>query len=69
MTSFTELNIENFDTSKCTEFHFMFAGCKNLQKINSKNFNTENANFLCFMFQNCESLTELDLSILKLKKQ
>ena len=44
--SLSSLNLEHFDTSKCTSFAGMFYNCKNLTDLKINNFDTSNATTL-----------------------
>ncbi|MBO6145563.1 MAG: BspA family leucine-rich repeat surface protein [Bacilli bacterium] len=55
-----ELN--QIDTSKVTNMHWMFLDCSSLTSLNLSNFNTSNVTNMVYMFGNCSSLTSLNLS-------
>lgn len=51
------INLFNWDTSSCTNFTKMFAGCKDLIEVKGiENFNTKNVTSMAGMFANCENL-------------
>ncbi len=56
-----ELDLSNFDTSKCTSFEGMFASCENLKNLDLTSFNTENVTSMEEMFSQSAFVT-LDLS-------
>ena len=57
-----EINMYNFDASKCTSMTSMFSACKALTSLNLSNFITSSAESMNWMFRNCLSLTSLNLS-------
>ena len=58
----TSLDISFFDTSKITDFSYLFYGCTNLKSINLLNFDTSSAqDFECLFYQ-CHNLVSLDLT-------
>ena len=56
------INLNNFDTSICTDMTGMFAGCSSLVSIDLNNFLISSAINIGQMFRGCSSLTSLDLS-------
>ena len=56
------INLNNFDTSICTDMTAMFRGCTSLISIDLTNFQISSATHLGQMFRECSSLTSLDLS-------
>ena len=56
------IDLNNFDTSSCTEMTAMFRGCSSLISINFNNFIVLRATLIGQMFYGCSSLTSLDLS-------
>ena len=63
-TYLTDLNLDNWDTSKVKDMSYMFSSCESLSYINlnNENFDTRNVIFMNGMFQYCYSLTSLDIS-------
>ena len=58
-----EVDLTNFDISKITNMAYMFAGCKNLEKITFGNtYKTLLVTSIKFMFNECNNLISLDLS-------
>ena len=62
LTSITEINFDNFDTSNATNMSYIFKGCRALTTLDVSNFNTSAVINMCGMFSNCVSLTTLDIS-------
>ena len=58
----TEINFNNFDTSKVTSMSAMFCGCQSLTSLDLYSFDTSQVTNMLWMFYNCLSLTSLDLS-------
>ena len=58
----------NFDTSKVTCMHHMFAGCILLESLDLSSFNTEEVTNMDYMFYKCQSLQELELSHFNMAK-
>ena len=57
------LNLSNFDTSKVTDFSYMFNNCNKLKEIKGvENFKTNEVTNMKAMFQSCYELEKLDLS-------
>ena len=56
------INLNNFDTSSCTEMTAMFRGCTSLVSIELNNFVISRATLIGQMFRGCSSLISLDLS-------
>lgn len=58
-----EINdIENLDTSECTDMSQMFYGCKALTSLDVSHFDTKNVESMYSMFCNCRNLISLDVS-------
>ena len=57
-----EIDLSNFNSSKCTSMFSMFKDCSNLEKINFGKYNTISVENMEFMFYGCSKLTSLDLS-------
>ena len=55
-------DLENLDTSKVTDFSYMFFDCSSVKKLDLSNFDTRNAVSFSRMFKECSSLTSIDLS-------
>jgi len=62
VNNLTEVDLSNFDTSKCTTFSNMFYNCSSLKKLNLKNLNTSQGKDFSNMFGNCHNLAEIDVS-------
>ena len=58
----TEINFNNFDTSKVTSMSAMFCGCQSLTSLDLYSFDTSQVTNMLWMLYNCLSLTSLDLS-------
>ena len=58
----TEINFNNFDTSKVTSMSAMFCGCQSLTSLDLYSFDTSQVTNMLWMFYNCLSLTSLNLS-------
>ena len=61
-TNLTELNVSNFNTSKCTNFEHIFGYCEKLTKLDLSKWDTSNVTRMSQLFYSCESLQELDVS-------
>ena len=58
-----EMNFTDFDATKCSQFTFMFVGCKSLISLDLSGLITSNyLKNLANMFENCISLISLNLS-------
>ena len=55
-------NIENLNTSACTEMIYMFFNCTSLTSLNVSNWDTSTCTDMSYMFADCSSLTSLDVS-------
>ena len=55
-------NMENLNTSACTEMINMFRGCTLLTSLDVSNWDTSACTKMSYMFANCKSLTSLDVS-------
>ena len=55
-------NIQNLNTSECTDMSFMFEYCESFTTLDVSNFDTGKVTDMYAMFNNCTSLTTLDLS-------
>ena len=62
VSSATEIDLSNFDTSKVTTMRSMFADCINVKYINFTNVITSLVTDMTNMFSGCSSLTSIDLS-------
>lgn len=60
----TEINLNNFYSSDCTNFGGMFTGCSSLKKIELVNLDIGKGESLNSMFNACTSIIDLDLSVL-----
>lgn len=63
------LFIDSFDTSKFTDFSYMFKNCKFLRSTGFENWDVSNGENFESMFENYSNLEELDLSKWKFKKK
>ena len=61
-SSFTNINLSNFNTQNVINMNNMFSFCSSLTNINLSNFNTQNVNNMESMFYECSSLTNINLS-------
>ena len=61
-SSFTKIDLTNFNTDNITNINGLFSGCSSLTNINLSNFNTNNVTNMGFMFRRCSSLTNINLS-------
>ena len=62
-TNLTEIkNMENLDTSECTDMYAIFYNCYSLTTLDVSNFDTSNVTDMYHMFYSCTSLTTLDVS-------
>ena len=61
-TKLSSNDILFFDTSKITDFSFMFFGCTSLTSIDITNFQTMNVINMSFMFYNCSKISSIDIS-------
>ena len=59
---FSDINLDNFNTSKVTDMSFMFARNTNLVRLSLTKFDTSNVTKMSSMFEGCTKLQELDLS-------
>ena len=57
-----EIDLSNFDFSKCKSMHYMFWGCRELKKIIFGNINTSLVENMESLFSNCIQLLSLDLT-------
>ena len=55
-------NIDNLNTSACTEMVCMFYNCESLTSLDVSNWNTSKCTDMLAMFVDCSSLTSLDAS-------
>ena len=55
-------NIQNLDTSECTNMDDMFCGCRSLTSLNLNHFDTSNVISMDGMFEQCTSLISLEIS-------
>ena len=62
MSSLTNIEFDNFDTSFVTNMSSMFAYSYNITELDISSFDTSNVTDMSWMFYNCSSLTQLDLS-------
>ena len=62
LSSLTDINLKEFDTSEIRSMGGMFRDCSSLQSLDLSNFDTTRVNRMSSMFQNCKSLRSLDLS-------
>lgn len=61
-SNLTEIkNIENLDTSICTNMSFMFSGCTSLTTLSLNDFDTKKVIDMQWMFADCKNLTTLSL--------
>lgn len=68
-TKLNYLNLNFFDTNKCTTFVSMFDGCSTLKTLTfGSEFKTSNASSMDRMFNNCSSLQELNLEPFSIMK-
>ena len=58
----TEINFNNFDTSKVTNMFAMFCNCASLISLDLHTFDTSQVTDMGWMFNGCLLLTSLDLS-------
>ena len=59
----TEINnMENLNTSACTEMIEMFYGCSSLTSLDVSHWNTSACTYMAAMFSRCSALTSLDAS-------
>ena len=61
-SSFTNINLSNFNTNNVIDMGYMFFGCSSLTNINLSNFNTNNVTDMHSMFSRCSSLSNINLS-------
>ena len=61
-TTFTSLDVSNFDTSKVTDMSLMFSNSTKLTSIDVSNFDTSNVTKMNMMFWGCRIITSLDVS-------
>lgn len=54
-------NIENLNTSACTNMEQMFGNCKHLKTSDFSSFDTSNVTNMSYMFAGCSVLTDLNL--------
>ena len=55
------INFQNLDTSDCTDFSFMFYGCRLLQDLKGlQNWNVSNGINFSGMFEHCKSLQNIN---------
>ena len=62
VSSVTEIDLSNFDTSKVTTMRSMFDNCINVKYINFTNVITSSVTDMTNMFSGCSSLTSIDFS-------
>ena len=62
LSSITEIDLSNFDTSRVTVMAFMFNDCINLEKVIFGNIKTSKAENMYGLFNNCIRLISVDLS-------
>lgn len=60
-SSLEELDLSNWDVSKCTRFYYTFTDC-GIKKLNVSTWKTDSLTSLYDCFYGCSNLTELDLS-------
>ena len=60
--SLEEVDVSEWDTSRCVGMASVFAGCKKLKKIDVSKWNTSNAVHMESMFKTCENLKKIDVS-------
>lgn len=60
--AFTEIDLNNLDTSEVTDMSNMLFTCNNMTKINISNWKTTKVTSMSTTFGNCTRLTTLDLS-------
>ena len=60
--SLEEVDVSEWDTSRCVGMAGVFAGCKKLKKIDVSKWNTSNAVHMESMFRTCENLKKIDVS-------
>ena len=62
LSSLTDINLKDVDTSELRSMSNMFQDCSSLQSLDLSNFNTSNVRYMDYMFYGCTSLRLLDLS-------
>lgn len=62
MENLVDIDINNLDTSICTDMSYMFAYCSSLISIDLRNFNTTNVTDMLGVFAYCSSLSSIDVS-------
>lgn len=62
LSSLTDINLKDIDTSELRSMGNMFQYCSSLQSLDLSSFNTSNVGSMEAMFQNCKSLRSLDLN-------
>lgn len=55
-------NLDDLDTSKVTNMHFMFGVCRSLEELDLSGFDTSNVKDMSNMFYECTGLKKLDLT-------
>ncbi len=62
LNNLSEVQFDNFDTSKVTIMGDMFSNCNSLVSLDLSCLNTSNVTYMGYMFFGCSALEELDLS-------
>jgi surface protein len=56
MTNISDINFNDFDTSKVTDMSDMFMNCKSLEELDLSSFDTSNVLDMSKMFSKCSNL-------------
>lgn len=67
-STFTNFDMNNFDTSNMTSFYQMFYNCTALTSINFGNIDTKNIENMSNMFNGCTALSSISLNGLNTEK-
>ncbi len=62
LTSLTNFDATNFDTSSTTDMNSLFENCSSLKSIDLRGFDTSSVTSLGYLFSNCTSLERVNLS-------
>lgn len=54
-----EIDLSNFNISKCKNCVQLFTECESLKKLDLTNLNTSNVENMCGLFENCKNLEEI----------
>lgn len=63
LKTITEIDFNNFNTSKVKNMNHLFDNCIAIQKLNISSFKTENVTTMNCMFGSCFALTQIDFGI------